>query len=122
MGLREAARAALSGRNAVVSNDMLEPPEFGRKQAPSQLGLAVGIDEGPIVVTDSGIGAEAAGPGIARAEAMAGAQARAGEEGLVVCAEAAAAPEAAGMWPDDGEEVELSLEQQGEPIPVVRYR
>ena len=119
--LREAARAWLSGRNFTVAQELLEPPEFGEKRKEAVLDLSIAIDEGAVVLSDTGLGVDAAGPGLARAEALALAQAREGGNGMIVCAEAAAAPEADGLWPDGAEEVNITLDPQSAPLTVVRY-
>ncbi|MCI4666133.1 MAG: hypothetical protein MRY74_15570 [Neomegalonema sp.] len=116
--LRETARVVLAGRDGRGLRQVDEPPSFDANQAPPALGLGVAIDEGDIVLLDTGAGCDAAGGGIARAEALAH---LAGRDGLLVCREAAAAPEAEGLWPEHREDVEAALDENGGVVRVVRF-
>lgn len=120
--LREAARSILAGHGTAATRAPgfaeTEPPEFDPQPPQRALGLAVGVDEGPIVLIDTGAGLDAAGPGVARAEALASA---AGRDGLLVCVEAALAPDAGELWPSGGEEVEVALDEESAPIRAMRH-
>lgn len=116
-GLQEAARAILSGgRPALMGDATGEPTETAEPE--TAIGLSIGVDEGPVMLIDTGAGADAAGPGIARAEGLASA---AGRDRVLVCAEAAAAPDAAGLWPAESETVEVALDEESAAVSAVRF-